>query len=152
MGFVYGELIKAKDEIKASLNNIAKNYQPIIDIIDAKMKDRLDSSLHLMTYFLNPFYHYRDPLLHLDEKVATGIIDCVDVLFPGNLDMQITLMNVELPKYKNKESLFGREVAIVVCTKETNIEKFDPGNIEKFAEFFIKQVWVTKKSYVIFCV
>lgn len=128
MGFVYGELMRAKEEVKSTLSNIVKNYQPIINIIDAKMKDRLDSPLHLTAYLLNPFYHYKDPLLHLDHDVAVGVIDCLDVLFPGNLVIQNQIMNDELPKYKNKENLFGREVAVAACTKEKYIEKFDPGN------------------------
>ncbi|XP_042448869.1 uncharacterized protein LOC122033773 [Zingiber officinale] len=39
MGFVYGELLQAKKDIKNALSNVPKNYQ---HIIDAKMKDRLE--------------------------------------------------------------------------------------------------------------
>ncbi|KAK3211594.1 hypothetical protein Dsin_016300 [Dipteronia sinensis] len=48
MGFLYGELKKAKKEIKLALKSNENSYRPIIDIIDSKAKDRLDTSLHLM--------------------------------------------------------------------------------------------------------
>jgi hypothetical protein len=49
VAFLYGNILKAKEEIKVGIGNIDKNgnlYKSIIDIIDAKMKDRLDSPLH----------------------------------------------------------------------------------------------------------
>ncbi|KAL5826987.1 hypothetical protein ACOSQ4_018784 [Xanthoceras sorbifolium] len=39
MGFVYEELLLAKEEIKVALNNFKRNYQPILDIIDARIKE-----------------------------------------------------------------------------------------------------------------
>ncbi|KAL5739396.1 hypothetical protein ACOSQ2_028576 [Xanthoceras sorbifolium] len=39
MGFVYGELVQAKEEIKVALNNVEGNYRPILDIIDARIKE-----------------------------------------------------------------------------------------------------------------
>lgn len=43
MGFIYGELLEAKRSIKAATNNLERYYQPIFEIIDAKIKGRLDS-------------------------------------------------------------------------------------------------------------
>ncbi|XP_042380460.1 uncharacterized protein LOC121972910 [Zingiber officinale] len=97
MGFVYGELLQAKKDIKNALSNIPKNYQHIIDIIDAKMKDMPHSPLHLMAYLLNPFYHYKDPLLYLDQTVTIEVIDCMDVIFFGDIDMQNIILSEELP-------------------------------------------------------
>ncbi|XP_042465666.1 uncharacterized protein LOC122048129 [Zingiber officinale] len=126
MGFVYGELLQAKKDIKNALSNVPKNYQHIIDIIDAKMKDRLDSPLHLMAYLLNPFYHYKDSLLYLDQTVSIGVIDCMDVIFLGDIDMQNIILSEELPMYKKKESIFGKPIAVKACS--LNDDKFDPGN------------------------
>ena len=50
MGFVYGELKKAKDEIKEALNHKEEKYKPILDIVDAKGKGRIDTPLHLTAY------------------------------------------------------------------------------------------------------
>ncbi|XP_042456357.1 uncharacterized protein LOC122040933 [Zingiber officinale] len=126
MGFVYGELLQAKKDIKNALSNVPKNDQHIIDIIDAKMKDRLDSPLHLMAYLLNPFYHYKDPLLYLDQTVSIGVIDCMDVIFLGDIDMQNIILSEELPMYKKKESIFGKPIAVKACL--LNDDKFDPAN------------------------
>lgn len=65
-----------------------KNYEPIIDIIHSKLKDRLDSSVHLMAYPLNHYYHYKDSELHLDHDIMIEIIDFCDILFLKNIEMQ----------------------------------------------------------------
>ncbi|KAB2608821.1 hypothetical protein D8674_011989 [Pyrus ussuriensis x Pyrus communis] len=55
MRFLYGELQKARNEIKEALKNNEAHYRPIIQIIDEKAHDQLDGPLHLAAYFLNPF-------------------------------------------------------------------------------------------------
>lgn len=55
MGFVYGELVEARRSIKAAANNLERYYKPIFEIIDEKVKGRLDSPLHLTAYLLNPY-------------------------------------------------------------------------------------------------
>ncbi|XP_019178166.1 PREDICTED: uncharacterized protein LOC109173393 [Ipomoea nil] len=84
MGFVYGELMRAKEEIKHALSDVPRNYKSIIDIIEEKMKDRLDSPLHLM------------------------------------------ILSEELSKYKKKEGMFGRSIAIKAC--EVNDDNFNLAN------------------------
>jgi len=56
MGYVYGELLKAKREIKEAFGNVEKNYRDVMAIVDKKMKDRLDSPLHVAAYMLNPYW------------------------------------------------------------------------------------------------
>ncbi|XP_019158581.1 PREDICTED: uncharacterized protein LOC109155351 [Ipomoea nil] len=126
MGFVYGELMRAKEEIKHTLSDVPRNYKSIIDIIEEKMKDRLDSPLHLMAYLLNPYYHYKDPQLHLDEVVGVGVVDFCDILFVNDFDMQNKILSEELPKYKKKEGMFGRSIAIKACG--VNDDNFNPAN------------------------
>ncbi|KAL5840514.1 hypothetical protein ACOSQ4_013122 [Xanthoceras sorbifolium] len=94
MRFVYGELLQAKEDIKVALNNVEKNYQPIFDIIDARIKGRFDSSLYLAVYFLNPYYYYRDPTIKNDDDVNNALLDCVEA-FCGvdNLVMQNQIAN-----------------------------------------------------------
>jgi len=50
MGFVYGELLKAKREIKEAFSNNESRFKEVIVVIDKKMKGRLDSPLHLTAY------------------------------------------------------------------------------------------------------
>jgi len=59
MGFVYGMLQDAKDEVKASCNRKESVYRPILEIIE-KAKDKLDSPLHLAAYYFNFYYYYKD--------------------------------------------------------------------------------------------
>ncbi|XP_019178820.1 PREDICTED: uncharacterized protein LOC109173953 [Ipomoea nil] len=72
MGFVYGELMQVKEDIKKAFNAVERNYELIIKIVEEKMSNRLDSPLHLMAFMLNPYYHFKDPQLHLDVIVSLG--------------------------------------------------------------------------------
>ena len=49
MAFLYGEILKAKEDIKVAIGNIpgvVGLYSSIMEIIDVKMKNRLDCPLH----------------------------------------------------------------------------------------------------------
>ena len=61
MGFIYGELLKAKREIKEAFSNNESRFKKVIAIINKKMKGRLDSPLHLTAYLLNLHYSYSNP-------------------------------------------------------------------------------------------
>ncbi|KAK6125570.1 hypothetical protein DH2020_040686 [Rehmannia glutinosa] len=111
MGFLYGELQQAKEDIKNALNNYSKNYDPILDIMDAKIKGRVDTPLHLMAYLLNPYYHYKDPNIILDQVISDGVLDCLDIICHGNFDLMNKVMNVELPIYKTKGGVFAKPIA-----------------------------------------
>nr|KAJ0186945.1 hypothetical protein LSAT_V11C900459240 [Lactuca sativa] len=112
MGFVYGEIKVAKEEIIKSLGGNEKHYTPIIDIINTKMKGRLDSTLHLTSYLLNPYYHYNDAQIQFDP-------DVMDV-------MQRQVVTIDLPKYKKKVDRFGSDLAIKHC--KVNDADFDPAS------------------------
>ncbi|XP_058216745.1 uncharacterized protein LOC131327613 [Rhododendron vialii] len=124
MGFVYGELKKAKEEIKEAYKQVETNYRPILDVIDGKAKDRLDSALHLTTYFLNPFYFYKDFIIRDDPIIIDGVLTCVEAFFPDDVNVQDEVINRELLKYKNKDGGFGRPLATMGCA--TNNDSYDP--------------------------
>nr|KAJ0190165.1 hypothetical protein LSAT_V11C800433650 [Lactuca sativa] len=112
MGFVYGEIKVAKEEIITSLGGNEKAYKHIIDIINKKMKGRLDSSLHLTSYLLNPYYHYKDPQLQYDPDIMNSVLDFFDTL---------------LCKFtKKKVDRFGCDLAIKNC--KVNDVEFDPAS------------------------
>ncbi|KAF7152433.1 hypothetical protein RHSIM_Rhsim01G0206800 [Rhododendron simsii] len=124
MGFVHGELTKAKEEIKAAYKQVETNYRPILDVVDGKAKDRLDSALHLTAYFLNPFYFFNNSTIQDDPIIMDGVLTCVEAFFPDDVNVQDEVINRELLKYKNKEARFGRPLAAMGCA--TNNDSYDP--------------------------
>ncbi|XP_052624140.1 uncharacterized protein LOC128132127 [Lactuca sativa] len=126
MGFVYGEIQNAKQEIINALGNNKKAYEPIMDIISKKMKGRLDTTLHLTAYLLNPYYLYKNPEIQNDIDVTDAIVDFVDTIYPGDHSLQNHIVMVELPVYMGKQEKISREIAIKGC--ELNNDKFDPAN------------------------
>ncbi|KAL7582695.1 uncharacterized protein LOC128128963 [Lactuca sativa] len=126
MGFVYGEIQNAKQEIINALGKNKKAYEPIMDIISKKMKGRLDTPLHLTAYLLNPYYLYKNPEIQNDIDVTDAIVDFVDTIYPGDHSLQNHIVMVELPVYMGKQEKFSREIAIKGC--EVNNDKFDPAN------------------------
>ena len=133
MGFIYGELRKATQEIKGALNDNENAYKPILDIIEEKSSKRLDTFLHMAAYILNPYYYYYDPLAKLDVEANDSIVEILDILFLGGYELQNHINMVELPMYKNKLQKFDRPIAIKACA--VNNELFDPGNAN-FDHFF----------------
>lgn len=102
MGFLHGELKQAKEDIKVAFKNVENNYKPILYIINLKAEGRLNTPLHLATCLFNPYYFYKDNSIENETYVMDGFITCIERLFPGDLQMQLLLTNVELPKYKKK--------------------------------------------------
>ncbi|KAG5529041.1 hypothetical protein RHGRI_029642 [Rhododendron griersonianum] len=103
MGFVYGELTIAKEEIKAAYKQVETNYRPILDVIDGKAKGRLDSALHLTAYILNPFYFFNNSTIQDDPIIMDGVLTWVAAFFSNDVNVQDEVINRELLKYKNKE-------------------------------------------------
>ncbi|GKA09123.1 hypothetical protein Tco_0688454 [Tanacetum coccineum] len=128
MGFIYGELKKARQEIKDALDN-ENAYKPISDIIAKKSSNRLDTCLHMTAYILNPFYYYHDPSAKLDIEANDSIVEILGILFPEDYELQDLINTVELPKYKKKLEKFDRAIATTSCA--VNNEKFDPGAYKK---------------------
>ncbi|GJT70388.1 reverse transcriptase domain-containing protein [Tanacetum coccineum] len=124
MGFIYGELKKAKQEIMDALNNNEKSYAPILDIISRKASGRLDTALHMSAYVLNPYYLYNDLEVQKDDDLNDAIVELVETLFGEDYNMQNQITLHEFPMYKGKLEKFGRTVAIKGC--EVNDEKYDP--------------------------
>ena len=111
MGFLFGELIKAKREIKEACGNVESRYKEIIAIIDKKMKERLDSPLHLTAYLLNPYYSYANQAIFDDPTITVGFINCVEVFYHHDENMQEQAVNVELKKFHSREGSFSKKLA-----------------------------------------
>uniref|UniRef100_A0A453P6J5 Uncharacterized protein n=1 Tax=Aegilops tauschii subsp. strangulata TaxID=200361 RepID=A0A453P6J5_AEGTS len=52
MAWLYGELVKAKREMKDAFSNMERNYKDTMSIVDKKMNGRLDSSKSVLKYTL----------------------------------------------------------------------------------------------------
>ncbi|XP_052181388.1 uncharacterized protein LOC127794391 [Diospyros lotus] len=124
MGFLYGEINQAKKDIKEALNNLEKNYLPIMEIIDTRVKDRLDSPLPFAAYLLNPYYLFKDMDMQFDNELMDEFFNAVEMFFYGDDRMQGHILNVELPKYTCKEGVFGKSWAIQGCA--TNDDNYNP--------------------------
>ena len=89
MAFLYGDILKSKKEILIGLGNVDKAatqnlYKSIIEIIDSKMKGRLDTPLQLAAYFLNPYYAYNDSSIFDNDEVMDGLISAVETFYHGD--------------------------------------------------------------------
>ena len=111
MGFLYGELLKAKRQIKEAFGNVEARFKDVIAIIDKKMNGRLDSSLHLTAYLLNPHYSYSGPSIFDQPKISEGFIACVEKFYYHDEDMQHQAANIELKKFQNREGPFSKKLA-----------------------------------------
>ncbi|CAN6717456.1 unnamed protein product [Malus baccata var. baccata] len=123
MGFLYGELQKARNEIKEALKNNEANYRQILQIIDEKARDQLDGPLHLAAYFLNPYYFFKDQSIQHDPLVMDAMFTCVENFLPDNYEVQNKVINIEMSKYKKREGGFGRHLAEIGCIE--NDDNYD---------------------------
>jgi hypothetical protein len=110
MGFIYGELLKAKREIKEALGNNESRYKEVIVVVDKKMKGRLDSPLHLTPYLLNPHYSYVNPTIFDEPTITEGFISCVEIFYFHDEDKQDQAAHVELRKFQNREGPFRKKL------------------------------------------
>ncbi|CAD6265827.1 unnamed protein product [Miscanthus lutarioriparius] len=132
MGFLYGQLLKAKRQIKEAFGNVEARFKDVIAVIDKKMNGRLDSPLHLTAYLLNPHYSYSDPSIFDQPKISEGFISCVEKFFYHDEDMQHMAANIELKKFQNREGPFSKKLA-------RNFENFDynPGRGTSYGSWLL---------------
>ncbi|XP_038713414.1 uncharacterized protein LOC120007286 [Tripterygium wilfordii] len=111
MPWLYGELKAAIREIKEDeCSGLEKSYKLIIDIIESKSKGRLDSSLHLVGYLLNPYYFAKNRVdIGDDTTIMEAFLDCLEKFFLDDFTTQGIVSDDELIKYKKLEGMFGRK-------------------------------------------
>ncbi|XP_071734865.1 uncharacterized protein [Rutidosis leptorrhynchoides] len=126
MGFLYGELKRAKQQIKDALKNNNELYSDIMNIIYAKTDGRLDSCLHLAAYILNPYSYYNDSSIQHDGRANDAVVEVIETLYPDDIELQLRIVNDELPIYKEKQGKFSWVIAIKGC--EVNNDRYDPAS------------------------
>ncbi|XP_020266105.1 uncharacterized protein LOC109841555 [Asparagus officinalis] len=83
MGFIYGDMLVAKEELKVALGDDEKKYNPILEMIKPRFKKNLCETLHKAGYFLNPFYYYPAYTeIENDGSFMNAIVKCMHRLFP----------------------------------------------------------------------
>jgi len=122
MGFLYGYLVEAKNEISKRFNNDRKKFEEVFQYIDRRWDSKLKTPLHRAGYYLNPFYYYQNKRpIEEDESFRDGVITCITKLVP-NEETQDKIIE-ELQKFQDAEGSFGKDIAKRQCK---NIH-FDPG-------------------------
>jgi len=122
MGFLYGYLLEAKNEISKRFNNDRKKFEEVFHFIDKRWDSKLKTPLHRAGYYLNPFYYYQNKVaIEENESFRDGVITCITKLVP-NEDTQDKIIE-ELQKFQDAEGSFGKDIAKRQC-KNIN---FDPG-------------------------
>jgi len=111
MSFIYGELLKAKREIKEVFGNNETRFKDVLAVIEKKMKGRLDSPLHLTAYLLNPHYSFTNPSIFDEPKMNEAFIACVEQFYYHDEDKQDQAANIELKKFQNREGAFSKKLA-----------------------------------------
>ena len=118
MAFLYGEILKAKEEIRMAVGNVDKTgilYKSIIGIVEEKMKNRLDCPVHMAAYCLNPYYSFNDPSIFNSEEVMDGFIAAVETFYHGDYDKQNQVLNDDFHKFKDRVGHFAKKVAQAGC-------------------------------------
>ncbi|XP_026452111.1 uncharacterized protein LOC113352516 [Papaver somniferum] len=98
MGFIYGAVDKAKEEMARNLDNEEPKYKEIWEIIDEK-KDAQNAG-----YFLNPQFQYEDDVSNHPE-IRSGLYNCMEKLLPRE---DVAKAHMDLDKYLNRDGHFGR--------------------------------------------
>ncbi|KAK8941436.1 hypothetical protein KSP39_PZI002968 [Platanthera zijinensis] len=124
MGWLYGDMLKAKEEIALALENKEARYLPIWKLIDARWQSKLSTPLHLAGYFLNPFFYYSSwESVERDGRFMDSIIECMSKMYARNTSIQDRISD-QICLYRNQEGSFGRDAAKRQrCSNSLNLGK-----------------------------
>ncbi|ONM28905.1 hypothetical protein ZEAMMB73_Zm00001d039466 [Zea mays] len=127
MPWVYGEILKAKEEIRVAVGNLDKTgtglYKNLMEVVEGKMKKRLDCPIHMAAYCLNPYYSYNSPSIFDNEDVVDGFYVAIETFYHGDFQKQNEMINNDFHKFKDKLGHFGKKVALFGCKDP----EFNPG-------------------------
>jgi hypothetical protein len=110
MGFLYGCLLDAKNDIAKRFNNVERCFKTIWEIIDKRWDNKLKTPLHLAGYYLNLYYYYPNKLeIELDGTFREGLVSCITKMVQ-EVEIQDKIMD-ELNMYQDAMGSFGKEIA-----------------------------------------
>jgi len=120
MGWVYGDLENAKEEIKLAVKSEEKKYLPIWKIIDKRWDEKLKNPLHRAGYFLNPYFYFaKKEAIDKAGVFMDGFVDAMHKFYPND-DGVIDKISQQLPMYQFQRGSFGREFAKTYAKKLSN--------------------------------
>ncbi|XP_020157207.1 uncharacterized protein [Aegilops tauschii subsp. strangulata] len=114
MGFLYGDLLQAKQEIAARPNHIENKYVPIWEIIDRRWDNKMKTALHKAGYFLNPFFYYDRQNEMAEEDFLESVIECASIIYKNDTEVQDNIVS-QLSYYTEAIDSFGTKMAIRQC-------------------------------------
>ncbi|XP_034592935.1 uncharacterized protein [Setaria viridis] len=123
MGYIYGDILKAKQDIAVRLNGNEKKYGPIWGIIDARWDSKLKTPLHKAGYFLNPGFFYDNKKEMEDEVLMEAVVQCAAQMYRDDITMQDNIVS-QLTMYTEATGSFGTPMAI----RQRNIPTISPAN------------------------
>ena len=124
MTSMYGEIIEAKKAILLAVEN-SEDYKIITTAMESKMNGRLDTPLHMAAYALNPYYSYATPRIFIDVEVMSGLMEVIETFYHDDDEKQNKALNVDLPRFKNKEGMFAK----LAASKAITNANFNPGKL-----------------------
>eukprot|EP00267_Zea_mays_P045072 XP_020397312.1 uncharacterized protein LOC109941201 [Zea mays] len=125
MGFLYGELINAKNAIKEAFGNVEIKYKEVMSIVEKKMKDMLDSPLHVAAYMLNPYYSYTNSSIFCDSTIMEKSMICVETFYHGEDEKAYRVVNDDLDRFQTKQGFFSRNM-----TRSCQCLDFNPAYLQ----------------------
>lgn len=121
MGYLFGAIHAAKEEISKRFLRKKKVAQPFLDIINLRWDNQLSRDLHAAGYWFNPSNQYNNAEMSKHRKTISGVHDVIERYAHGNLELQ-TKLTGEMRLFRNAEGDFGRSTAI------RNRSLMPPGN------------------------
>jgi hypothetical protein len=122
MGFLYGCLLEAKNDILERFGNDQNKVEEVFAIIDKRWETKFKTPLHRARYYLNSYYYYQNKMdIEQDGSFKEGLITCFTKLV-DNADIQDQII-LELKWYQDADGSFGRKIA----RSQWRNNKFDPG-------------------------
>jgi hypothetical protein len=122
MGFLYGSLVEAKNEISRRFNNDSSKFEEVFHIIDKRWDSKLKTPLHRAGYYLNPFYYYQNKVaIEENESFRDGVITCITKLVPDENTQDKIIEELEL--FQDAQGSFGKDIA----KRQYKSATFDPG-------------------------
>lgn len=130
IGFIYGGLMDARIELAQLLRNELELCLPVLSAIDFYMDGKLDSELHLMAYYLNPYYFYSNRNGFISsEKISGSVHKFIQRFYPDD-QIQDKITGAEMLAYSEASGTFGNPGA--KRQREKNNDSFNPGNFKCF--------------------
>jgi hypothetical protein len=91
MGYLYGVIHAAKEEILQRFLTRKKVVQPFVEIIDACWDSQLGKYLHATGYWLNPSNQYDIIEFSKHRRTISNVQDLIEKFAHGKIELQTTL-------------------------------------------------------------